>query len=378
MISNRLKRANKAKILATGIATLAVFFWTLFAVAENKNSNSLFLDSDQDGLTDQEERMIGTDPQNIDTDGDGYSDGKEVSSGYNPLKPAPGDQVVAGADLSVGQSGSGEAAAPKNPLTSSRAVDLAGLSGSGSLLGLDSPALTNDTLADLSSDPQNPNLTNEMIGQLMSLTKTKAEGSEDFLNNPTFSADDLSSVAQNALQTTNITEELPAIRDDEVKLLPPVDDKKLDPEEVKEEQKKEIEKYLASLAFVFASNSPFSIDNPENLAPSLEKEQENLLTALTTGDTSKIDDYAQKARTGIEQIKKIEVPYVLEDLHKSALQLAIYTLDLKDKAVVDPNDPLKSLAAFSSIRAVGDAAMKLGQEMQSVAEQYGISFINFP
>jgi len=89
MISNRLKRANKAKILATGIATLAVFFWTLFAVAENKNSNSLFLDSDQDGLTDQEERMIGTDPQNIDTDGDGYSDGKEVSSGYNPLKPAP-------------------------------------------------------------------------------------------------------------------------------------------------------------------------------------------------------------------------------------------------------------------------------------------------
>ena len=147
MISNRLKRANKAKILATGIATLAVFFWTLFAVAENKNSNSLFLDSDQDGLTDQEERMIGTDPQNIDTDGDGYSDGKEVSSGYNPLKPAPGDQVVAGADLSVGQSGSGETAAPKNPLTSSGAVDLAGLSGSGSLLGLDSPALTNDTLA---------------------------------------------------------------------------------------------------------------------------------------------------------------------------------------------------------------------------------------
>jgi len=27
---------------------------------------------------------------------------------------------------------------------------------------------------------------------------------------------------------------------------------------------------------------------------------------------------------------------------------------------------------------VGDAAMKLGQEMQSVAEQYGISLINFP
>jgi hypothetical protein len=103
MIISRLKKVNKTKIIVTGIATLAVFFWTLFAVAENKNSNSLFLDSDQDGLTDQEERMIGTDPQNIDTDGDGYSDGKEVSSGYNPLKPAPGDQILAGADLSAGQ-----------------------------------------------------------------------------------------------------------------------------------------------------------------------------------------------------------------------------------------------------------------------------------
>jgi hypothetical protein len=217
-----------------------------------------------------------------------------------------------------------------------------------------------------------------MIGQLMSLTQEKAGSSEEFLSNPTFSADDLSLVAQNALQSTDITEELPAIRDDEVKLLPPVSEKGLEPEEVKEKQKKEIEKYLASLAFVFASNAPFTIDQPENLAPSLEKEQGDLLTALTTGNKTKIDDYAQKARAGIEQIKKIEVPYVLEDLHKSALQLAIYTMDLKDKAVVDPNDPLKSLTAFSSLQAVGQAAMKLGQEMQSVAEQYGISYINYP
>ncbi|KKT32611.1 MAG: hypothetical protein UW19_C0018G0033 [Candidatus Moranbacteria bacterium GW2011_GWF2_44_10] len=291
-----------------------------------------------------------------------------MASGYNPLKAAPGDQIVAGADL----------AATQNPAAASTASDPRNISGSTSLVDLNSQNLTNDTLGDLSSDPENPNLTNEMIGQLMSLTKDKAGSSEDFASNPNFSADDLSLVAQNALRSTDITKELPAIREDEIKLLPPVDEKGLEPEEVKEEQKKEIEKYLVSLAFVFASNSPFSIDEPENLVSSLEKEQGNLLTALTSGNKAKVDEYAQKARAGIDQIKKIEVPYVLEDLHKSALQLAIYTLDLKDKAVVDPNDPLKSLAAFSSIRAVGDAAMKLGQEMQSVAEQYGISLINFP
>ncbi|HLD20566.1 MAG TPA: hypothetical protein VJB64_00560 [Patescibacteria group bacterium] len=43
------------------------------------------VDSDADGLTDQQETdELGTDPQNADTDGDGYSDGEEVANGYDP------------------------------------------------------------------------------------------------------------------------------------------------------------------------------------------------------------------------------------------------------------------------------------------------------
>ncbi len=42
-------------------------------------------DSDQDGLTALQEQTYGSDPQNPDTDGDGYLDGAEVSSGYNPI-----------------------------------------------------------------------------------------------------------------------------------------------------------------------------------------------------------------------------------------------------------------------------------------------------
>ncbi|MDO8617899.1 MAG: calcium-binding protein [Candidatus Uhrbacteria bacterium] len=42
-------------------------------------------DSDQDGLTDEQELKLGTDPHNPDTDGDGYPDGEEVQKGYNPL-----------------------------------------------------------------------------------------------------------------------------------------------------------------------------------------------------------------------------------------------------------------------------------------------------
>lgn len=48
-------------------------------------TNPLKADTDDDGLNDYEEiRVYGTEPSNPDTDGDGYLDGEEVESGYNP------------------------------------------------------------------------------------------------------------------------------------------------------------------------------------------------------------------------------------------------------------------------------------------------------
>lgn len=45
-------------------------------------------DTDSDGLTDKEEVLLWrTDPLNKDTDGDSYLDGEEVSHNYNPLGP---------------------------------------------------------------------------------------------------------------------------------------------------------------------------------------------------------------------------------------------------------------------------------------------------
>ena len=47
-------------------------------------------DTDGDGLTDGEEvKVYGTDPLKADTDGDGYSDGQEIQAGYNPLGAGP-------------------------------------------------------------------------------------------------------------------------------------------------------------------------------------------------------------------------------------------------------------------------------------------------
>ncbi|MFA7169622.1 MAG: hypothetical protein WC178_02100 [Candidatus Paceibacterota bacterium] len=46
------------------------------------------LDVDDDGLTDDLERILGTDVNQKDTDGDGYDDLTELQKGFNPLDGA--------------------------------------------------------------------------------------------------------------------------------------------------------------------------------------------------------------------------------------------------------------------------------------------------
>ncbi|MBT4516515.1 MAG: CAP domain-containing protein [Candidatus Komeilibacteria bacterium] len=53
----------------------------------NNKKDRKIIDSDSDGLSDDEEKKYGTDPFNPDTDNDGMSDGEEVKIGRNPNGP---------------------------------------------------------------------------------------------------------------------------------------------------------------------------------------------------------------------------------------------------------------------------------------------------
>lgn len=47
--------------------------------------NANGMDSDKDGLTDEMEKILGTNPDKTDSDGDNYADAVEILNGYNPL-----------------------------------------------------------------------------------------------------------------------------------------------------------------------------------------------------------------------------------------------------------------------------------------------------
>jgi hypothetical protein len=108
---------NKKKtVILPLLLFMAVFFFSGCSirkveeekVPETKKQNEIVdIDSDGDGLSDKEEKGLGTnlnnsdtdgdglndydevkkwetDPNNPDSDGDGYSDGQEVKNGYDP------------------------------------------------------------------------------------------------------------------------------------------------------------------------------------------------------------------------------------------------------------------------------------------------------
>lgn len=72
-------------------------------------SSEATLDSDHDGLTDQEEKQLGTDPNSPDTDGDGLTDFDEVRLYHtNPLSAdTDGDGVIDGVEVKQGTNPNG-------------------------------------------------------------------------------------------------------------------------------------------------------------------------------------------------------------------------------------------------------------------------------
>ncbi len=62
-------------------------------MAQKLKDKEIIDDIDNDGLTGWEEKIYKTDPNNPDTDGDGYLDGEEVASGYDPTIPVPDDKL---------------------------------------------------------------------------------------------------------------------------------------------------------------------------------------------------------------------------------------------------------------------------------------------
>lgn len=307
------------------LGSLIILSFAFFSYAQEKatTDNNVFLDSDQDGLSDAEEKTYGTNPHNPDTDGDSYSDGAEVKSGYDPTKPAPGDKLIqekAGVSPTASDSASGE------------------------------------------------NLTETMIAKVNALADADPLG-----ENKEASMDELQNIVAETLSSQNTQTELPKISLDEIKIKKQ-NYSKLSAEKRKNKEKEDFTRYITAMAYILSSNSPKPLTSKDDMTTVFSSLGRQVISAITTQDPKALDDLSKSEGKILEQMKDIEVPEKEVDLHIKGMQLAEYSMTLKDSLAPNAADPLASLVNLSKAQAFMDTSMGFFDEIESKIAEYGLDY----
>ena len=319
--------------------SLIILSFSFYSYAENNSSTdkNIFLDSDQDGLSDAEEKTYGTDPQNSDTDGDSYSDGVEVKSGYDPLKPAPGDKLVQ---------------------EESKTADYV-------------PQV-------LGATTDEDNLTQKVSEKISQLVAEKQNSTDilDTSSNET-SSGLTSADIQNAIDEVldnNLTEDpLPEVSISDIKILKQ-DYDKLSDEEKNDRKREDFAKYAASMFYIISSNSPSPVTSGTDFSKIIGSLESQIISAVNSRNSSGLDNLQSSGEKMFEQIKTVEVPEELADTHIHAMRMALYAKNLKNYLNPSGNDPVGDAAKLTKIENFISEVTVFGQDISQKLSDYGISY----
>ncbi len=310
-------------VLVTLIATSFVFF---VAAKENSTTNNnIILDSDQDGLTNAEEKLYGTDPYNPDTDGDGYSDGTEVKSGYDPLKPAPNDKLGTPSDKSVISKKTVVTATDQNNFTQQIAKKISQLSKQN---GSSSKNVSLQQIENIVNQSLDSNTNSDLFTSKISKKDIKIK-KENFSH--------------------------------------------LSKAEIKEKKKQDFIDYITAVFYILSSNSPEPITSSSSITSITSKVIKKITSALASRNTQPIKDISQSGKKMLQQIKNLEVPEDLADIDLKALQFAEYAQNM-EQYIKSTGDPLTDIANFSQMSGLAENLLAFSQDVQTKFSEYDINY----
>ncbi len=278
----------KNLLMIVACFSLASFNYLTYAEENVATTNACdkTIDSDCDGLTNSEEKLYGTDLANADTDGDSYSDMVEIESGYDPLKPAPGDRVLAATE-----------------------------------------AESNLTTANVS-------VTDNFSQKLIELVEEEDQ---------TVTKEEVMSLVDEQIglnMQKNITfDTLPEIDQSQIKILKQ-DYSSLDSKARAEKQAQDAIKYLNDVFYLLVNNSPVQFAAAEDFSAFYEEFSSNLADLSDpNNDSEYFSDLGKRLEIFSNQINDIQVPETMVDLHVKLLRIVKGILTLQDSPETT-GDPL--------------------------------------
>jgi len=284
----------------TLLLSLIVFFATLnyfsLAAPGNPAGTSTSIDSDNDGLGDNEEVLYNTDPKNPDTDGDGYSDGVEVKSGYNPIKPAPGDRITTEEATSSNQA-----------------------------LGSEKASLTDTFISDFQK------FVASKEGQTISAEDVKKFTDAEFADKVT---------------PTDINT-LPIIEKNQIKIKSQNYSSLSESERKKKLQEDAVE-YLNQIIYLFTSNVPVPITNTDDFDVFQKDFMDRLSDLSNIENVAYFSDMGNRLEIFSQQLETLEVPETMADMHIKFLRIIKGSLLLKNPSASNSiDDPMGKIIVLT-------------------------------
>jgi len=302
-------------LLISACLFFAGFNYLTYANAEdtaNSTANSCdkTVDADCDGLTNAEEKLYATDPKNIDTDGDSYSDGIEVKSGYDPTKPAPGDRIANNATASA---------------TANQVVSTA-------------------------TDSNAASLTDQFVEELQGYADSK-DGAEV---SPSEVQSFMSASVDEKLGEPMTWETLSTVDTTKIKILDQTYPNLKDSER-KAKLLQDAYKYIAAMEYILRSNSPSPMITDTDL-PIFAEEFKAKLYALTTNapDVEYFANLGDRLEHAYEEMTFVEVPSTMQDLHIKFMGLLSGLLSLRNSTSLNQADPMANIVIFSKVQNLID------------------------
>ncbi len=278
----------------------AGFNYLTYVNADNA-VNTTAIDADKDGLTDEEEKLYGTNLSSRDSDGDGYSDGVEVKSGYNPMKPAPGDKFS---------------------------------------------ALQTNSDGNISTTPINESVTNNFAQEFQAFVASKGDAPISNTDVNDFVAESLAGKVGSGVTL----ESLPMVDSSQVKILKQ-DYSGLSENERKSKLQQDAVTYYTKIMYILATNAPRAMVTNSDF----DDFQQDFFARLSTLASSNTDseyflDLAKRLDLVLNQVNEIAVPESMLEMHVKSVRIVKGFLALRDEKLDTVNDPIAKMALISKIQ----------------------------
>ncbi len=288
------------------VACLFLASFNYFTYAETTSENTATtnacdktIDTDCDGLTNSEEKLYGTDLANADTDGDSYSDMVEIESGYDPLKPAPGDKITTSTTSALANS-------------------------------------------EDSTQAENSSMTDNFSQELISLIQSKENQSITTEEVQSFVDEQLSK----AMEENVSFETLPEIDRSQIKVLEQ-NYSALDDKDRLQKEGEDAAKYLEDMLYLVINNSPIPLTSYRDIVTFREDFLSHLANLSDpNADLAYFTDLGNRLEIFSNQAIAVQVPENLVDLHIKILRIIKGVLTLQDSPD-SSDDPLARAILFT-------------------------------